>query len=305
MSEPGWVSSKRMYPMVNSFKRRHGRAARAMCVSLSLFVGIPTVAVAQTDYYNTDAGRPIRVEDAYPTERYGFELQLAPLRLERSRGGVYNWGVEPELAYGILARTHLEIGFPLAYTDLGAAGRRSGLAGIDVSVLHNLNVETKTLPAFGLLGELLVPAGELGPDKAYPSVKAIVTRTYGWARFHLNGQYTFGSAPDEVASPLGSTTSAGVGPGVVELSRWFGGIAVDRTLPLRSMLVTGEVYAEQPLQSAENVDWNAGIGVRYQLSPKFSVDGGLGKRLTGANQSWFVTFGLARNFAVPWLMPGR
>src|SRR5215213_2714705 len=40
-------------------------------------------AGAQTDYYNTDEGRPVRVEDAYPTERYAFELQLAPVRLER------------------------------------------------------------------------------------------------------------------------------------------------------------------------------------------------------------------------------
>jgi hypothetical protein len=279
--------------------------ATAIGVGLLLFAALPAVAAAQTDYYNTDAGRPIRVEDAYPTERYGFELQLAPLRLERSRGGVYNWGVEPELAYGVLPRTHVELGFPLAFTDLGGTRKRSGLAGIDVSVLHNLNVETKTLPAFGLLGEVLVPAGGLGPDKAYPSVKAIATRTYHWARIHLNGQYTFGSAPAEASAALGADASAGIGPGVVELSRWFGGIAVDRTFPLRSMLVTGEVYAQQPLRSAEDVEWNAGVGIRYQLNPKFSLDGGLGKRLTGANQSWFVTFGLARAFAVPWLMPGR
>ena len=52
----------------------------------------------QTDYYNTDAGRPILIEDAYPVERYAFELQLAPVRLERERGGLCNWGFEPELA---------------------------------------------------------------------------------------------------------------------------------------------------------------------------------------------------------------
>ena len=295
----------RICELTTGFMRLRPSKANAIHVGLLLFVALPAVAAAQTDYYNTDAGRPIRVEDAYPTERYGFELQLAPLRLERSRGGVYNWGLEPELAYGVLPRTHLEIGFPLAFTDLGGTRERSGLAGIDVSVLHNLNVETKTLPAFGLLGEVLVPAGGLGPDKAYPSVKAIATRTYHWARIHLNGQYTFGSAPAETSSALGADASAGIGPGVVELSRWFGGIAVDRTLPLRSMLVTGEVYAQQPLRSAEDVEWNAGVGIRYQLNPKFSLDGGLGKRLTGANQSWFVTFGLARAFAVPWLMPGR
>jgi hypothetical protein len=282
-------------------KRPARLARRAAATLLAVF---PSAVSAQTDYYNTDAGRPLRVEDAYPTERYGFELQLAPLRLERSAGGTYTWGVEPELAYGILPRTHLEIGFPLVLTDLGAAGKRSGLAGIDISMLHNLNVETRTLPAFGLAGEVLVPAGGLGPDKAYASAKAIATRTFGWARFHLNGQYTFGSSPAKDDGALGSASSAAVGAGAVELSRWIGGVAVDRTFPLRSLLIAGEVFAQQPLASREDVEWNAAAGVRYQLSPTFSLDAGIGKRLTGDDQAWFVTFGLARAFAVSWLMPG-
>src|SRR5947199_3663291 len=51
---------------------------------------------AQTDYYNTDRGRPLQIEDAYTTERYAFELKLASVRLERVNGGQYNWDVEPE-----------------------------------------------------------------------------------------------------------------------------------------------------------------------------------------------------------------
>ncbi|MEJ7810246.1 MAG: hypothetical protein WKG32_07475 [Gemmatimonadaceae bacterium] len=266
-------------------------------------------ALAQTDYYNTDAGRPIQIEDAYATERYGFELQLAPLRLERGRGGVYNWGVEPEVAYGILPRTHLEIGFPFAYADVGAGRKRSGLAGLDISVLHNLNVETRTLPAFGVVAEVLAPVGRLAPDKAYASAKGIVTRTFRWARVHLNGQYTFGDTPAGVSNQNGTgsggsaSTAPTAGPGAVELSRWLGGVAVDRTFPLRAMLVTGEVYARQPIHEGENMQWNAGAGVRYQLSPQFAVDAGLGKRLTGDDQSWFVTFGLSRAFAIRALMP--
>lgn len=259
---------------------------------------IPSVASAQTDYYNTDSRRPITIEDAYATERYAFELQLAPLRLERSRGGVYNWGVEPELAYGILPRTHVEVGFPFVYTDLGASRRRAGLAGIEVSFLHNLNVETRTLPAFGLVGDVLAPVGGLGPDKAYASAKAIATRTLGWARFHVNGQYTFGSTPARNAAGTSST-----GAGAVELSRWLAGVAVDKTFPLNAMLITGEVFTRQPLHRDEDVEWNAGAGVRYQLNPLFAIDAGLGKRLTSDDRSWFVTFGLARAFAIRALMP--
>lgn len=257
-------------------------------------------AGAQTDYYNTDAGRPVRIEDAYPTERYAFELQLAPVRLERGRGGIYNWGVEPEIAYGILPRTHVELGFPLAFVDSGSEGRRSGLTGLDFSLLHNLNAETRTLPAFGIAAEVLAPVGGLAPDRTYGSLKGLATRTYRWARFHANGQYTFGDATEPSSSPAGDASS-----GTAEIARWLAGLAIDRTLPLRSMLVTGEVYARQPIVEDTDLEWNVGAGVRYQLDPHFALDAGVGKRLTGEDQAWFVTFGLARAFAIRALMPGR
>jgi hypothetical protein len=272
--------------------RRRSTAATQFVTRVLFALVLPIVASAQTDYYNTDSRRPITIEDAYATERYAFELQLAPLRLERSRGGIYNWGIEPELAYGILPRTHVELGFPMAYIDLGASRRRAGLAGIELSLLHNLNVETRTLPAFGLVGDVLTPVGGLGPDKTYASAKAIATRTLGWARFHVNGQYTFGSSP---------TPSAGAG--AIELSRWLAGVAVDKTFPLNAMLITVEVFTRQPIHSDEDVEWNAGAGIRYQVNPNFALDAGVGKRLTGDDQSWFVTFGLARAFAIRALMP--
>ncbi len=260
-----------------------------VCVLIS---GTARPAAAQTDFYNTDKGRPIEIEDAYPTERYAFEAQLAPVRLERADGGVYNWGLEPELTYGLLPRTHVEIGVPLAFIDGGPAGRRSGVAGLDISVLHNLNVESTSLPAFGLLGELQLPVGGLAPDQTYFSVKGIATRTYGWARFHVNGQYTFGRQPE-----------SGTAGSVPSLSRWMAGLAVDKTYPLRSMLVTAELFARRPLPTSEDVELNAGAGIRYQLSPRFAVDAGLGRRLTGNDQGWFVTFGTALAFGIRGLIP--
>lgn len=276
------------------------RLATVVAVTAAGLVTAARGAEAQTDYYNTDAGRPIQIEDAYPTERYAFELQLAPVRLERGRGGVYNWGVEPEIAYGILPRTHIELGFPLAFVDLGPGRRRSGLRGLDVSLLHNLNTETRTLPAFGVAAEVLAPVGGLAPDRTYGSLKGIATRTYRWARFHVNGQYTFGDGMEPSSSP-----DVDASPETAEIARWLAGLAIDRALPLRSMLVTGEVYARQPILEDEDVVWNVGAGVRYQLDPHFALDAGVGKRLTGEDQAWFVTFGLARAFAIRALMPGR
>lgn len=253
--------------------------------TLLMFVAAPR-ATAQTDYYNTDAGRPIRVEDAYPVERRAFELQLAPLRLERSRGA-YSWGVEPEAAFGILPRTHVEVGFPVALIDSPLAGTTAGLAGIELSMLHNLNTET-AIPALAIVADVLLPAGKFGPERAYPSVKGIATRTFTWMRFHANGQYTFGDAPTAPSE------------GAAHLSRWMAGLAADKTLPLRSLLLTGEVVAEQPLEETEAVEWSAATGFRYQLNPRWAVDAGVGLRLSTEPRPWFVTVGSAFAFGLPW-----
>lgn len=264
------------------------RGSWILMAALAALAMVPGTAVAQTDYYNTDAGRPIRVEDAYPVEFRAFELQVAPLRLERARG-TYTWGVEPEVAFGILPRTHVEIGFPLALIDAPARRTTVGLAGLELSALHNLNVET-SIPAFALVADLLLPVGGLGPKDAYPSIKGVATKTFTWMRFHANGQYTFGSAPAPGAA----------GTGAAHLSRWMAGLAADKPLPLRSLLLTAEVVAEQPIEDMESVEWSAATGARYQWSPRWAVDGGVGFRLGAAPRPWFITFGGAYAFGLPW-----
>jgi hypothetical protein len=278
---------------------RPARNVARASIAVAALAAAASPLAAQTDYYNTDAGRPVQIEDAYPVERRAFEIQAAPLRLERARGGVYHWGIEPEIAFGILPRTQVELGAPLAFVDAGATGRASGLAGVDLSVLHNLNVET-AIPALGIAAGVLLPVGNLGPDEAYASIKGIATRTFTWARFHVNAEYTFGS---ELAANTGSAES--VGAGAVELSRWMAGVAADRTFPLRSILVTAELFAREPLRADEDVEWNVGTGLRYQFRPRWALDGGVGRRLTGDDRAWYVTFGSAYAFGLPWRRPGR
>ena len=290
-----------------STRRFSTPAAAAFAAALAAALATAAPLGAQTDYYNTDLGRPLQIEDYLALERYGLELQAAPLRVERARGGVYNWGVEPELAYGILPRTQLEVGLPVAYVDAGpVAGRTSGLAGIDVSVLHQLNAET-AIPGLAVVAEALLPAGGLGPDRAYASAKAIATRTLSWARFHANAQYTFGARlpADSEAPGGGAPGSAQLGAGAVELSRWTAGLAADRTFPLQSLLVAGELYAREPLRAGEDVELASTVGVRYQQSPRWALDGGVGRRLTGGDQGWYATFGTAYAFGLPFLIPRR
>ncbi len=257
---------------------------------------------AQTDYYNTDRGRPVQVEDAYVTERHAFELKLAPVRLERANGGVYNWGVEPEIAYGILPRTQVEFGIPLAYQEVGSE-RRYGVAGLDLSVMHNLNVETETWPALAVRADLIAPVGSLGPSKPYASFTSMGTRTFHWARFHLNAQYTAGPSESLGVVAPGPTTGFS-GPGALDLSRWLVGGAIDKTYPLRALLLTAEFYGRKPLDKAESVEYSTGGGTRYQVNPTFAIDGGLGRRLNGPSQGWYITFGTAYAFGIRSLFPG-
>jgi hypothetical protein len=265
-----------------------------------LAVAFATPVAAQTDYYNLDKNRPARIEDAYATERYAFELKLAPVRLEREAGGAYHWGIDPEIAYGILPRTHVEIGFPYAVIDGGAGGQHSGLTGIELSALHNLNAESRTLPAMGVRGDVVLPVGSLAEERVYPALTGLVTRTFRWARLHANAQYTFGSSPE------GSTDEEGPEGARVraeEFPRWLAGVALDRTFPLEAFLVIGDVYASQPLHPDEPLEWNAGIGVRRQVNPYLAIDAGVGRRFTGTS-AWYVTFGTAYAFGVRALMPG-
>ena len=272
--------------------RTSALSVRTLAAAPILFLaGLAPRAHAQTDYYNTDRGRPVQVEDAYPTERYAFELKLAPVRLERARGGVYRWGLDPELAYGVLPRTQIELGAPITWVD-AAGARRSGLSGLELSALHELNVESRTLPAFALRADLLAPVGALAPHDPTGTFTAIATRTFRRLRVHANAQVTAGPTPDATAT------------NPTEQSRWLAGVAADRTFPLRSLLLTGELLARQPIVSDAPLEWTLGTGVRWQWSPRLALDAGVGRRLTGDERAWYLTFGSAYAFAIAALLPG-
>jgi hypothetical protein len=285
---------------------RLARAAAVLAAAgAAALAAAPARLAAQTDYYNTDAGRPLTVEDAYPVERRAVELQAAPLRLERALGGVYRWGVEPEVAVGLLPRTQLEVGLPLVYVDRGdlAAGgaggrqRQAGVAGVDVSVLHNLNAETTRVPALAVTAGALLPAGALAPDHAYATLKAIATKTFPAFRAHLNAQAAFGPG---LSLPAAGPGSGPVGGNTLELSRWLAGVAVDRPMPLRSLLVSAEAFARAPVVRGEPLEWNAGAGARWQATPRWALDAGLGRHLTGDDRGWYFTAGGAYALGLPW-----
>ena len=266
------------------------RRRSVLSVAIVLSAGATTLH-AQTDYYNTSAGRPLRIEDAGPVEYHAMELDLAPLRIERLGGRTRHWSIHPETTIGIFPRTQLQIGAPFSYIDV-AGSAAQGVAGLEIATLYSFNAET-AIPALALAADVSLPVGSLAGEATYGTLKAILTRTLPGIRFHANFQMTAGPStpsPDE-ASEATVVDSR-------ETSRWMGGVAVDRTFPLRSLLISAEAFAEQPLRSEQAIAWSAGAGLRYQLSPRWAMDAGGGRRFTGDDRTWYVTLGSAYAFGL-------
>jgi hypothetical protein len=312
-----------------------------------LMLAVPA-ARAQSEYHNTDTGRPLRVEDALATERYAFELQLAPVRVERIAGGIYRARVEPKLSYGILPRAQLEVRAPVTYRQ--GQEPRVGLAGVGIGGLLNFNLERTYFPAFAFAMDVLLPAGDASAtDQTAVTMKGIMTRSFTVGRLHLNGTYsTFKGRPpasqspptcDPVTNPAcrevpyipddpcfsvrarttqasiasngslvrscgslrTSSAAAVVPPPAAEY--WLFGIAGDRALALKSLLLSGDVFAERSGGPGRPVDWTAELGARHQLTPRLTADVGLGHRFAGSTRSWFVGIGTTYSFAIRALIP--
>lgn len=165
----------------------------------------PSTLAAQTEYYNLDANRPLRVEDAVPTEQRALDIQFAPLRLETYSAGARRWRIDPKLSYGIAPLTEVELRLAAVLIDPGrvAAPSSAGITSIGVGVMHALTTETTPVPGISLAGEVLIPAGSLAPPNASYAVKALVTKTMGSFRVSANGSYgTYSVVP---AQPLPAT----------------------------------------------------------------------------------------------------
>ena len=164
---------------------------RAALGPAALLLAVARPGSAQTDYYNTDAGRPIRVEDATVIERHAIDLQPFPLALQRTSANFYRFKAEPHVGYGVLPMTQVEFGAPVVIVDRGAR-RQAALAGLEVSAMHAFNLETQRLPAFALDVDVVAPVGGFAPERPQAAFKGIATRTFsGLGRLHVNAEYSF------------------------------------------------------------------------------------------------------------------
>jgi len=244
-------------------------------------------AWAQIDYRNLDDDRPVVTEDAYPVERYAFEV-LAPYRYEAEADGARLHTTVPEAAYGLARNAQVGVKLPFAAVDDGR-GTDWGLAGLRVFGLYNFNTETRWLPALSLRADASFPVGSLAGDGSRVALKAIATRSWGRMRAHLNASRGFGS---EDALSVAEA-----------LNRWNASLAVDRTFFRASILLIGEVAVSQAVQDAPTAV-NASFGGRWQWTPTLVLDAGVTRRLrwdTGPDIAFST--GLSHAFALGALMP--
>jgi len=258
-----------------------------------MLVTVARVAGAQTwTYSNTDAGRPVRVEDASALPRYVLDAYLTPALVVNGDAGNTEWSLRPGLIYGLVPRTQIELSVPLGNRMRNGG---TGVAGIQLAAQYALNIETRTLPAIAFEAGMLAPMDASGISNAHPSLKALFTRTHDWGRVHFNAETMFGDEPID---------SVRGGASVASLARWATGAAVDRSFARRAFLATAEIVARQPLDSSQAVQWHLGAGLRYQLTPTTLLETGVSGALSGSTRSVLVSAGLSRTTAIKALLPG-
>ena len=260
----------------------------ATAAGLSLYFLVPPVA-AQIDYRNLDDDRPVVTEDAYPVERYAFEI-LAPYRFEAEADGAQLHITVPEVAYGLARNTQVGLKLPIAGLDEGTGtGTDWGLSGLRVFALYNFNTESRSLPALSLRADASFPVGSLAGDGTRFAIKGVASRSWGRMRAHLNTSWGFGSEDAlALAEPL---------------SRWTASLGIDRTFFRSSILLVGEVAASQLIRGAPT-ELNASLGGRWQWTPTLVLDAGISRRLrSDIGPDIALTVGLSHAFAVRGLMP--
>jgi len=288
-------------------------AALLFCVGSSI-VG------AQIDYRNIDSGRPVRIGDATPTELKSLELSLATARFDKLSLGRYRLQLEPRIAYGIFPRTEFSMRAPVYFYERSLSPR-AGVGGLGLGGEHQLNIESLSFPSVAIAGELFVPMGPAALRNSY-SIKGLATRTLPAVRLHVNASYgtfsfrrppageriippihgpcvfqTPGDAFGGVRALCSTAPAAPVAIGAAELGpivtrgQWIAGLAVDKSLPLRSMLLIADVFAQKYEGIGRPVDWTAEIGGRTQLNRGIVVDGAIGRLFTGESKAWFLNVG--------------
>lgn len=295
------------------------KLSRVVLVGMLFTAAGAKQAFSQTEYRNLEAGRPIRISDATPTERYSLDLDLTTLRLERLSLGRYRLQYEPRIAYGILPRTEISLRLPSFYRERSISPR-GGVAGVGIGAEYQLAMERMSIPALALSAEAFVPTGPNALRTSY-SMKGLLTKSFTPGRLHLNASYgTFAVrktasggvlAPPVIDGPCdfvvpetgmslkafcgipqySQSATAADEPSIVTKGRWVAGAGIDKSFALISTLIAADVVGEKYEGIGRPMDWSGELGVRKQFTQFLVLDIAAGRRFTGISPAWFATAG--------------
>jgi len=304
-----------------------------MVTAVTITAMAAPVLFAQSEYRNIDGTKPLRIEDASAAERHELDWDPLALRMDRVDGRAYRLQWEPKLSYGILPRTELKLRMPIAARE-PSAKPRGGVVGVAVSAFHNLNTESRILPAFAFEGELFTSGSGANASGSSWSTRAIATRSFGFGRLHANvGYATYRTRPLPPAPPQQPLSAAP--PPIIDMpcamasderapdaarpaelraipvtaslvtidptknggGRMLAGIAIDKAFPLQSVLIVGDAFVERYTGALTSTDWTTELGARHQLTPRTVVNFAYGNRFSGSSRSWYLNTGMSVSFA--------
>lgn len=261
------------------------RTAVGLFASILLAVTLPDAVVAQEDFRNTDRGRPLLTEDAYPIEFREWEFELGGRgRLVEGNAG-NGAGAAVGVKTGLFRNTQVGLEIETAL-EQEAGGSEFGIEGVGASLMYGLRRETWGGPALAVRADAHAPGSErLGRDDWTFDLTGIITRSFGRLRMHANGGHQFGGAG-------------------VDGDSWRVGVAVDYPASPFSRLLMADVYAEIPAQGGRSRVWLE-LGTRWQASNASVIDVGLATRLDeweAGRSNVELTVGIARAFGISGLV---
>ena len=260
-------------------------ASNCVLAAASLAV-VPCRVTGQEDFRSLDAGRPLKVTDAYPKKLREWEFQ-AGLEGAWTEDGRSALGGLFELEVGLFYNFEIGLGLELATEDEDGESR-TGLEGVEVGALYNFNQEGWAWPALAVQSGFELPVGgDLARDDWAWGVDVVLTKSFAnRMRLHGNGGYVVASRQDGD-------------------DYWRGGLAFDAPLGFGSRILLGDVYAEIPVDTGRTRVW-AELGARIQVSNVSVFDLGLSTRLdeweAGA-ANLRVILGFSRVFGIGAFVP--
>lgn len=93
------------------------------------------------------------------------------------------------------------------------------------------------------------------------------------------------------AQAMSNATAAPGSPRTITHGHWLAGVGADKTLPLRSIVFVGDLFAEQFEGIGRPTDWTTELGARKQVAPNVVVVGSVGRHFKGLNDSLFFVLG--------------